>query len=78
MDLEDWDIHKRRSCPPPIGQVLLRDVLNWSWYEYGMRVGLWRFHKLSARLGIWPTLYRMMFVNGAEVLDWFKAEAPTP
>jgi allantoinase len=36
--------------------VLLPDVPNWSWHEYGMRVGAWRFYELFARLGIKPTL----------------------
>src|SRR3978361_2371679 len=29
--------------PPPMGQPLLPDVPNWSWHEYGMRIGFWRF-----------------------------------
>nr|MCU0944455.1 polysaccharide deacetylase family protein [Rubritepida sp.] len=40
----------------PTGQVLLPDVPNWSWHEYGMRVGFWRFHRLYERLGLRPTL----------------------
>src|SRR5207247_8672356 len=32
------------------------DVPNWSWHEYGMRVGAWRFFDLFARLGIKPTV----------------------
>jgi peptidoglycan/xylan/chitin deacetylase (PgdA/CDA1 family) len=31
-------------------------VPNWSWHEYGMRVGAWRFFDLFARLKIRPTL----------------------
>ncbi len=59
VNLEVWDIGKpmaRQVLPAPTGQVLLPDVPNWSWHEYGMRVGFWRFHKLFARLGIRPTL----------------------
>ncbi|MDQ4060484.1 MAG: polysaccharide deacetylase family protein, partial [Pseudomonadota bacterium] len=41
---------------PPTGQTLQPDVPNWSWHEYGMRVGVWRFFKLYERLGIRPTL----------------------
>ena len=36
--------------------MLLPDVPNWSWHEYGMRVGAWRFYELFKRLGIKPTL----------------------
>jgi len=39
--------------------VLLPDVPNWSWHEYGMRVGAWRFFELFARRGIRPTLALM-------------------
>ncbi len=46
VNLEVWDIGKpmaRQVLPAPTGQVLLPDVPNWSWHEYGMRVGVWRF-----------------------------------
>jgi peptidoglycan/xylan/chitin deacetylase (PgdA/CDA1 family) len=42
--------------PAPTGQVLVPDVPNWSWHEYGMRVGVWRFFDLFKRLDIRPTL----------------------
>jgi peptidoglycan/xylan/chitin deacetylase (PgdA/CDA1 family) len=59
VNLEVWDISRpmaRQVLPPPTGQVLLPDVPNWSWHEYGMRVGVWRFFDLYERLGIRPTL----------------------
>ncbi len=59
VNLEVWDIGKpmaRQVLPAPMGQVLLPDVPNWSWHEYGMRVGVWRFFKLFDRLGVRPTL----------------------
>ena len=59
VNLEVWDIARpmaRQVLPAPTGQVLLPDVPNWSWHEYGMRVGFWRFHTLFGRLGIRPTL----------------------
>lgn len=59
VNLEVWDIAKpmaRQVIPAPTGQVLLPDVPNWSWHEYGMRVGFWRFHELYESLGIAPTL----------------------
>jgi allantoinase len=59
VNLEVWDIAKpmaRQVIPAPTGQVLLPDVPNWSWHEYGMRVGVWRFFKLYRQLGIRPTL----------------------
>jgi allantoinase len=59
VNLEVWDISRpmpRLAMPPPAGQTLLPDVANWSWHEYGMRVGVWRFFELFKRLGIRPTL----------------------
>jgi peptidoglycan/xylan/chitin deacetylase (PgdA/CDA1 family) len=59
VNLEVWDIGRpmaRQILPAPTGQALLPDVPNWSWHEYGMRVGFWRFHKLLSQLGIRPTL----------------------
>ena len=59
VNLEVWDIAKpmaRQVIPAPTGASLLPDVPNWSWHEYGMRVGFWRFHELYQRLGIKPTL----------------------
>ena len=59
INLEEWEIERpmaRQVLPAPTGQVLLPDVPNWSWHEYGMRVGVWRFFDLFGRLGIRPTL----------------------
>ena len=59
VNLEVWDISRpmaRQVLPPPTGASLLPDVPNWSWHEYGMRVGFWRFHALYRRLKIKPTL----------------------
>ena len=59
VNLEVWDISKpmaRQVIPAPTGAVLLPDVANWSWHEYGMRVGVWRFFDLYKKHGIKPTL----------------------
>jgi allantoinase len=59
VNLEVWDIGRpmaRQIVPAPTGAALLPDVPNWSWHEYGMRVGVWRFFKLYETLGITPTL----------------------
>src|SRR5215213_4148749 len=45
VNLEVWDIGKpmaRQVLPAPTGAPMLPDVPNWSWHEYGMRVGVWR------------------------------------
>jgi allantoinase len=59
VNLEFWSISRpmaRQVLPAPTGEVFVPDVPNWSWHEYGMRVGVWRFFDLFARLGIRPTL----------------------
>ena len=60
VNYEVWDIARampRQVLPAPATTApLLPDVPNWSWHEYGMRVGCWRFFELYARLGIKPTL----------------------
>ncbi len=59
VNLEVWDIGRpmpRQVLPAPTGASLLPDVPHWSWHEYGMRVGVWRFFDLFRRRGIKPTL----------------------
>lgn len=53
VNIEEWRIDRaqpRGVLPPPMGKPLVPDVPNWSWHEYGMRVGFWRFlDMLTAR-----------------------------
>src|ERR1700726_3036693 len=59
VNLEVWDISRRmprQLLPAPTGDQALPDVPHWTWHEYGMRVGVWRFFELFARLAIRPTL----------------------
>jgi len=46
--------------PPPQGVPLDPDLPNWSWHEYGNRVGFWRIADALKQRGIIPT----MPVNG--------------
>src|SRR5262245_12127636 len=69
VNLAVWDIARamaRQVIPAPGGQALIPDVPNWSWHEYGMRVGVWRFFDLYKRLGVRPTLS----VNARVCLDY--------
>ncbi len=62
-NVEDWDIARpmpRTVLPPPMGVPLLPDLPNWSWHEYGMRVGFWRIAETFQKYGIRPT----MAING--------------
>ena len=59
MSLEQWDIARpmaRMVITPPQGQPMLPDHPNWSWHEYGMRVGFWRLKKVFERLKMTPTV----------------------
>src|SRR5688572_21782003 len=59
VNVEVWDVARpmpRQVLVAPQGNVLLPDVANWAWHEYGMRVGFWRFHALFEALGIRPTV----------------------
>lgn len=59
LALEHWDISRpmaRMVITPPQGQPQQPDHPNWSWHEYGMRVGFWRIKRLYERLGITPTV----------------------
>jgi peptidoglycan/xylan/chitin deacetylase (PgdA/CDA1 family) len=59
LALEEWDLSRpmaRMVISPPQGQPQLPDLPNWSWHEYGMRVGFWRLAKVLQRLGISPTV----------------------
>ena len=59
MNVEHWGSSKaqpRTILPPPMGQPLLPDIPNWSWHEYGNRVGFWRLRDMFKEFGITPTL----------------------
>ncbi len=59
VNVEYWDSAgpmPRAVLPPPMGKPLVPDLANWSWHEYGMRVGFWRLFESLQRLGVTPTL----------------------
>lgn len=59
VNVEEWSIERpmpRTVLSPPMGQPLLPDVPNWSWHEYGMRVGFWRILEALERRGLKATL----------------------
>jgi allantoinase len=59
VNLEVWEIERpmaRQVLPAPTGVAVAPDVCNWSWHEYGMRVGVWRFFDAFDRVGARATL----------------------
>ena len=54
-----WDptlAQPRNVLPPPMNVPMLPDLPNWSWHEYGMRVGFWRILKALKERKICSTL----------------------
>src|SRR5436309_10855466 len=59
LALEEWDMARpmaRMVISPPQGAPMLPDHPNWSWHEYGMRVGFWRMKRMLEGLKISPTV----------------------
>jgi peptidoglycan/xylan/chitin deacetylase (PgdA/CDA1 family) len=59
VNIEEWEITRpmaRQLSQPPMGQTPIPDMPNWTWYEYGMRVGFWRLLKALEAAGVTPTM----------------------
>jgi len=59
VNLEVWEIERpmaRQVLPAPTGVAVMPDLANWSWHEYGMRVGVWRFFAALDRVKARATL----------------------
>ena len=59
VNVEEWDIERplaRTVVPPPGGKSVVPDLPNWTWQEYGMRVGFWRLKAALDRCGIKATI----------------------
>jgi len=49
INVEKWDINAtmaRAILPAPQGVTVIPDIPNYSWFEYGLRVGFWRLKKI--------------------------------
>lgn len=60
VNIEEWEIERpmpRQASPPPGGaSVAVPDLPNWTWHEYGMRVGFWRLLDSFEKRNIKPTI----------------------
>jgi peptidoglycan/xylan/chitin deacetylase (PgdA/CDA1 family) len=59
LALEEWDLARpmaRMVISPPQSQPMQPDIPNWTWHEYGMRVGFWRIKRMLDSLKIAPTV----------------------
>ena len=59
VNIEEWEITRpmaRQLSQPPMGQTPIPDMPNWTWYEYGMRVGFWRLMRALEKAQVTPTI----------------------
>src|SRR5688572_3230350 len=59
INIEEWEITRamaRQASPAPMSTTAIPDMPNWTWHEYGMRVGFWRLKKAYDAAGIKPTI----------------------
>ena len=66
VSIEEWDINSpmpRTVNTPPAGGVPTPDIPNWTWHEYGNRVGFWRLAETLDKFGIKAS----MAINGVAV-----------
>jgi peptidoglycan/xylan/chitin deacetylase (PgdA/CDA1 family) len=69
VNVEYWSLERpmpRQVLPPPMGGSVKLDRANWSWHEYGLRVGFWRMLDLFAHLGVPVTLA----INGSACIEY--------
>lgn len=65
VSIEEWDEREPmpRTVNTPRGGAPTPDVLNWTWHEYGNRVGFWRLVDVLDRFGIRAS----MAINGSAI-----------
>lgn len=69
VNVEEWRIDgklPRQIITPPGGAEVIPDVPNYAWYEYGMRVGIWRMLDLLRE----PRIPVTMSLNGSVCLSY--------
>src|SRR6476469_743469 len=69
VNVEEGDIESampRVALTTPAGASVIPDVPNWSWHEYGMRVGFWRLKAALDRHNIKAS----MTVNASVCLSY--------
>ena len=59
INVEEWDINEpmaRTVLPTPQGVSTIPDIPNFGWFDYGLRVGFWRFKQVLDKYGIRATV----------------------
>jgi len=52
INMEEWDINEKMArtvIPAPQGVTVIPDIVNYSWFDYGLRVGFWRLKEVLDR-----------------------------
>jgi peptidoglycan/xylan/chitin deacetylase (PgdA/CDA1 family) len=81
VNVEHWNIERpmpRSVLPPPHGVTVVPDIPNWSWHEYGLRIGFWRIkqlldqHKIRATLALNASVCAEypQIIAGAQASGW--------
>ena len=84
INVEKWDINAtmaRAVLPAPQGVTVTPDIPNYSWFEYGLRVGFWRLkrvldkHQVRATVSLnapvcnaYPQIVEQSLRSGWEIL----------
>ncbi|MFQ5426047.1 MAG: polysaccharide deacetylase family protein [Gaiellales bacterium] len=59
VNVEEWEIDKpmaRSLLPAPQGREVIPDIANFSWFDYGLRIGFWRIKEVLDRHGVRASL----------------------
>ena len=59
INVEKWDINAtmaRSVLPAPQGVTVTPDIPNYSWFDYGLRVGFWRLQKILDKYQVRATV----------------------
>jgi len=59
INVEEWDINEpmaRTVLPTPQGVTTIPDIPNFGWFDYGLRVGFWRFKQVLDKYGVRATV----------------------
>ena len=52
VNVEEWDINEKMArtvIPAPQGVTVIPDIVNYGWFDYGLRVGFWRLKEVLDR-----------------------------
>jgi peptidoglycan/xylan/chitin deacetylase (PgdA/CDA1 family) len=59
VNVEKWDINAtmaRSVLPAPQGVTVTPDIPNYSWFDYGLRIGFWRLQKVLDKYQVKATV----------------------